>query len=256
MLKHDDNSQPQALPSAAQVRVTPEELAAAVTVLQIRKEGQPGTIAIGDAVDELGLDVTPEEVLAEVQARRAKPKRVRDYRALACAGLCAAAFASLAIFHSSNTFPTHATNPLTSGSAVPNIVPLHTTTLDDTADSQIVYVDARGLAQVMEKVPSSQIKVSAIKDGYLWGVIKHHGKIYLIGFVSSLSETQMKRSHMTLYSDPPNGYLMSTGEGQVNYTSVTLSVETMQLEDTQMDDYAERIVVSGIHPDSYLWENS
>lgn len=79
MLKHEDNpqAQPQTPPSsAAQVRVTPEELAAAVTALQIRKEGQPGTIAIGDAVEELGLDVTPEEVLAEVQARRqAKPKK-------------------------------------------------------------------------------------------------------------------------------------------------------------------------------------
>ena len=54
MLKHEDNSQTP-FPSAAQVRVTPEELAAAITALQIRKEGQPGTIAIGDAVEELGL---------------------------------------------------------------------------------------------------------------------------------------------------------------------------------------------------------
>lgn len=69
MLKHEDTPQTQS-PPAAQVHVTPEELAAAITALQIRKEGQTGTIAIGDAVEELGLDVTPEEVLAEVQAKQ------------------------------------------------------------------------------------------------------------------------------------------------------------------------------------------
>ena len=57
MLKHEDNPQISSQ-SAAKVRVTPEELAAAITALQIRKEGQTGTIAIGDAVEELGLDVT------------------------------------------------------------------------------------------------------------------------------------------------------------------------------------------------------
>ena len=80
MLKHEESPQTPPLP-AAQVRVTPEELAAAVTALQIRKEGQPGTIAIGDAVEELELDVTPNEVLAEVQARRqAKPNKARRLR--------------------------------------------------------------------------------------------------------------------------------------------------------------------------------
>ena len=56
--------------SAAQTRVTGEELARALTQIEARKEAEAqrlaGTIPLGQAVAELGLKVTPEELLAEV----------------------------------------------------------------------------------------------------------------------------------------------------------------------------------------------
>jgi len=71
MLKHEDKLEAPSQP-AAQVRVTPEELATALSRIEARKDaGQrhaDGTIPIGEAVQQLGLDTTPEEVLAEVQA--------------------------------------------------------------------------------------------------------------------------------------------------------------------------------------------
>jgi len=75
MLRQED---PHPIPdtlSAAQTRVTPEELAHAIASLEARRldaeRVQAGTIPIGEAVRELNLDATPEEVLAEVRAQRA-----------------------------------------------------------------------------------------------------------------------------------------------------------------------------------------
>lgn len=61
---------------AAKVRVTPEELVRAMAAIEARREQEArerdGTIAIGDAVQELGLNATPEEILAAVQAQRVR----------------------------------------------------------------------------------------------------------------------------------------------------------------------------------------
>lgn len=82
MLKQKDELETQPL-YAAKVRVTPKELAAAITRLEARKDSDErqvdGTIPIGEAVEQLGLEATPEEVLAEVQAGRqqAVPRKSR-----------------------------------------------------------------------------------------------------------------------------------------------------------------------------------
>lgn len=67
---------------ASEVRVTPAELANAVASLQARNQELArrleGTIPIGQALEELSLDTTPEEVLAEVEAlRRVRRRRPR-----------------------------------------------------------------------------------------------------------------------------------------------------------------------------------
>lgn len=72
--------------SAERVRVTPEELAAAISRLDARKDANQrhadATIPIGEAVQQLGLEATPEEILAEVRTVRAsKPKRRLGLRA-------------------------------------------------------------------------------------------------------------------------------------------------------------------------------
>lgn len=59
---------------AGKVRVTPEELMQAMAAIQARREQEArerdATITIGEAVQELGLDASPEEILAVVQAQR------------------------------------------------------------------------------------------------------------------------------------------------------------------------------------------
>lgn len=65
---HSQNS------AAAHARVTPEELAQAVARIEARQAEQAkreaATIPIGQAVEELGLGIAPEDILAQVQEQR------------------------------------------------------------------------------------------------------------------------------------------------------------------------------------------
>lgn len=65
MLQHEP--QEPTVPNAAQVRVTPEELNAALKTLEDR---QNSTVAIGSVVEELRLNATPEQIWEQVQKQR------------------------------------------------------------------------------------------------------------------------------------------------------------------------------------------
>ena len=261
MLKHEDSPQaPPHTPPAAQVRVTPEELAAAITSLQIRKEGQPGTIAIGDAVEELGLDVTPEEVLAEVQARRTKPKLRRDYRALVCAFACVALFAvteSVTALHRPGTLrmdPISATNATQAD------------TLSEVGDEQQVYVDMHGLRQLTSGEAESQVKIYRhVIPQYKaedWGVIKHDGKVYMQGYVVRSTEKQLAGKTFSLYNTEDIMYRehpdieprLFVGQNYQEDAQVTLPVQRLQVTDSQQADRKAMVTVSDVHPDNQLWD--
>ncbi len=79
MLKQDtvpDQSTPAPQPSVAQARVTPDELASALAAIEARRQAEAahlaGTIPIDQAVSDLHLDSTPDEIWEEVKTQRAK----------------------------------------------------------------------------------------------------------------------------------------------------------------------------------------
>ncbi len=84
-MSHPTDPTPETAESAAQYRVSAQELSHIVHILQARKEAEArhraGTVALGDAVEQLGLDKTPEQLLEEIQADRthrsgvSRPKR-------------------------------------------------------------------------------------------------------------------------------------------------------------------------------------
>ena len=82
MLQHEEERQADV--PAAQARVTAEEFARAVARCQARREEAAqhleGTVTIGEAVRELGLEATPEEILEEVQASRDRRARQGPWR--------------------------------------------------------------------------------------------------------------------------------------------------------------------------------
>lgn len=76
MLKHEQTDPstvsptlPLPVPNAAEARVTPDELNAA---LQALEDQQSSTVAIGSVVEELRLNATPEEIWAQVEKQRAE----------------------------------------------------------------------------------------------------------------------------------------------------------------------------------------
>ena len=216
MLKHENASQTQ-LPNAAQVRVTPEELAAAVTALQIRKEGQSGTIAIGDAVEELGLDVTPEEVLAEVQARRqAAPKKKRQLRgqsfvlALGIAGvLLGLAVDSNVLTQAQSiqlvpgTEPYHL-EPRTLALAPVSSKPL-IMTLAEAPDGKTVYCSPHAIyvAAMSRNTQETQPEIREPVTEMNWPVVKYGKELYVRGWIRSpLSKAAAKLSEVEVFNKP------------------------------------------------------
>ncbi len=73
MLQHDPEPS-QSASDAAQTRVKVDVLAKAIAAIEERRQEQArqmeGTALVGDVVHDLQLDVTPEELLAEVEAQR------------------------------------------------------------------------------------------------------------------------------------------------------------------------------------------
>ena len=78
MLQHEPQEQPLSIPPA-QIRVTAEELAAAINALEASKDAAArhlaGTVPIGQVVEEMKLDATPEEIWTQVQKQRAQAAR-------------------------------------------------------------------------------------------------------------------------------------------------------------------------------------
>jgi hypothetical protein len=76
MTNPTDPTSPENHESAAQYRVSAQELSHIVNIIQARKDAEAkqraNTVALGDAVDQLGLEMTPDELLAEIKADRAR----------------------------------------------------------------------------------------------------------------------------------------------------------------------------------------
>ena len=66
---------------ASQVRVTPQELARALATIEARKEAESqqraDTISLGEAIRQLDINATPEELLDAIRARTAAKTEIR-----------------------------------------------------------------------------------------------------------------------------------------------------------------------------------
>ena len=223
MLKHENapQAQPQA-PSqcAAQVRVTPEELAAAVTALQIRKEGQPGTIAISDAVEELGLDGSPEEILKEVEAqRRSAHKRLsftsRKRKWLAGLSLSLLCFSGFGIYSATST-GAFDDSGLTPGTQPYNLEP-HTLAVVSAAPKPIVFTLAEApegktlyctpydieMEAASRNAQEPRPNVSQPVTEMNWPVVKYGKDLYVRGWVRMpFSKEAAKISVVEVFNKP------------------------------------------------------
>lgn len=199
MLKHEDNPDILSQP-AAQVRVTPEELATAVSRIEARKDTDQqradGTIPIGEAVQQLGLAVTPEEVLAEVQAARAQqamrkksPSPRRRLALMLGVGIGMVGLVGWWSIPPANQGQAPPVATLT----VPQAAPKHIL-----LDPNLLVGDRTGELVMLSEVGDDQpvrcryfggffLQFSSENNSELWELVKHDGKVYVRGRILKMS---------------------------------------------------------------------
>ena len=199
MLKHEDN--PDTLSqTAAQVRVTPEELATAVSRIEARKDTDQrraeGTIPIEEAVQQLGLQVTPEEVLAEVRAGRQRQTMTRKRlppiaeRLVLSLGL-GGILLGLGLGGS-------ALSQMRSHEVVASVSTSSATSRHILLDPNLLVGDRTGKLVMLSEVGDDQPVHCRYSDGRfqqfspennveLWQLVKHGGKVYVRGRILKMS---------------------------------------------------------------------
>jgi hypothetical protein len=196
------NYEEQTAGPVAEVRVTAQELARAVAAVEGRREAfsqqEAETIPLGEAVRQLGLSVTPEELLAEIRAQRTNTTAVTPRRTvlkplallkfLFAASLLACLALGLRLLYVMNESPfapplSVITEPSSGESAV---------RLSDVPDNQPVYSDLGTIYELNHGKASDQIRVgreqSDIENDparHWWELVKLNGELYVRGWVSS-----------------------------------------------------------------------
>ncbi len=204
--------------SAAQVRVTPEELAAALSHLEAGSAGRDGKIAIGKAVEELSLDAAPEDILRAVEAARQQTARRRRSRRRGLAAL----FAGMAIISGFGVYGQVTNHYPDSSQLVPASTPFAmelrilalnpgptqqtVSTLAEVPDGKTVYcsVDALGMAAMSRNVQMGPLREPSQPPAQLqWPVVKYGRDLYVRGWVRMpLSKQAAKLSDIEVFNTP------------------------------------------------------
>jgi len=217
MLKQTEHADEPAV-SAAQVRVTPEELAAALSHLEAGSAGRDGKIAIGKAVEELSLDAAPEDILRAVEVARQQTSRRRRNRRRGLAALLAglAAVGGVGVYGQvTNHYPdSNELVPASSPFAMePRILALNAgpprqtvSTLAEVPDGKTVYcsVDALGMAAMSRNVQMGPLREPSQPPAQLqWPVVKYGHDLYVRGWVRMpLSKQAAKLSDIEVFNNP------------------------------------------------------
>ena len=201
--------------AAAKVRVTPEELAAAISRIEARKDADQrqgdGTIPIGDAVQQLGLEATPEEVLAEVQVSRrlAGPKGKRSsiaQRLVLALGLGGVLLGLALDVNGLQQMDSQQWIPPASVRINPQFISISPNLLVSDASGKLVtfssvkddqpvqcsLLESNNHLRFYQWTPSSSPQ-------NLWTLIKHNGHIYVRGWIASTSPDVLETSGVDVF---------------------------------------------------------
>ena len=251
MLKHEENSVVSSLP-AAQVRVTPQELAAALARIEARQGEQEGTIPLGDAVQELGLNTTPEELLREIEAGRARSHQNRRRAPLlrgntlgvgAVFSLALLMFGGMAHFLRTPVPPPPSV-AVSASQVVPKPISL---------DPNLLVGDETGKLVVLSEVGENQPvhcsygeggfqQYSPDGSGSSWVLIKHGGQVYVRGLMPRISEQALRRDGTDISIIDSSGFVVP----------ITLSLNGFEIM-PEVGSNVEFHAVN-IHLDKYAYE--
>ncbi len=258
MLRHDDSSEISA-PPAAQVRVTPQELAAALARLEARQGSLDGTIPLGEAVQELGLNATPEELLREIEAGRARQheNQPRTHPPASNRLAVSVIFAfALVLFGGMVAF---LRAPVQSSPAVAVISPAAPQAAPIRIPDNLLVRRPDHKMALLSEVPDGQpvlCDLAGTENGahftdfapnYAhWTLIRHGGRAYLRGWISDMSDTALRSKVVEV--QPTIGY----GNTGTHPVPVTLPLDGFQSVPGLTNDTL--ISASHIVPDGHLKE--
>lgn len=279
MLKNQDAvpEPPSSIPpiTVAQARVTPDELSSALAAIEARRQAEAahlaGTIPIDQAVSDLHLDSTPDEIWAEVKTQREKaslPKtapveqppqaapplsvsrpavRHRGWRRL----LAPVPFLVIGVLMSTGVIPhnftPHGFSPsLLTDKHFPTAAPV-LTPLSAVPDGTEVFADDAALSQISKGTPAAQVAVSRNPSGSRWTLVKMGGHVYLHGFTASANSlTSLAGKALPIYNDNDSGDLH-----RETTSNITLRVDNIPLQKSGGDSDYSSITVPNFQPDSF-----
>ncbi len=272
MPQHQTTS-PEEATSSANARVTPEELAKALAAVEARRERSAqeaaGTIPIGEAIQQLGFDASPDEVWVEIQAQRQhqaqvvgtrlpRKTRLRGWLAMGMGLFILLAFAFI-VEEDSGAPSADVTSVITAPSQFAAPPPQTVIkTLAEIPNNGTFYCDS-ATAQTLLRHPAVTAQ-TLVTDGTpttgeqrddSWVFTKHDRVLYLHGFTAPRSAGAMQQGNIPVLDDKVD----ETGVGGLNYSErITLAVGHFKVNDFsgQMGDGVQQIVVSDIHPDSHF----
>lgn len=272
---------------ASETRVTPDELTAAVAALESRRETEArhlqGTLTLGEAVSELHLDATPDELLAEVKAQREKraaeeaareAEKAREKRAdtgfavppsvghgsVPLARLAPFSFNSrskrkpwifvLAILLMGNVFGhLHAPRVRINTSGQAAISAPQYNTLAEVPDGKTVLCSTANLQAIKNGASPAKVRLGEIDDEDMaWRIVKHDGHVYVRLQTPRMSVSELQRiGNLNVYNVKNAGEL----EG-VHEQAVSVPLDKMDWNGTvTTGDGFQQITVSRLGLDAY-----
>jgi hypothetical protein len=219
-------------------RISAQELALAVASLEQRQaeatQSQDETLLVGEAIRELDLPFSPQELWAEIQARREKltaeietPMRfrawVRGRKKIVGFGIAAALLASAVAYgvQTRSVAEELSKNPvqhLTLDDVAlyeivrePTAQGIRLCTLAEVPDNTEAIVNADTLfidnqhvdQNTQNDTPERLSQAAADGEPIVWHVVKHDGRLYVRGWIAyDVSASAARLSGITIYSMP------------------------------------------------------
>jgi len=222
MLRHEENGQ--IAVTAAQPRVTPEELAAAVAAIENRHQAEAdGGQPLGQILSEMGLDITEAELLAEVQTQRGRFKRRRAWRLTRRGGLIAGMLAASGLFLTlagawlqtpnnsdgvnsqffGETNASLGARLLLQDRSGPSPI---IRTLSETPEGRTVFCSAETIeyAAMSRQYRFEPHRIGQEAPSMTWPAVKYNGELYLRGWTcTTLSSAAAKQDECIAVYDTP-----------------------------------------------------
>ena len=223
---------------AGQRRASAQELALAVASLEQRHaeaaQTQAGLLSVDEAVRELNLPLSPQELWAEVQARRGKiasdmttPSRARlwfegrkkaagfTFATALLASLITYALQAGSLANETPKFPSHRVTlaDIAQAEVVHEPTPhgIRLCTLAEVPDNAAVTVNADTLSldnmyvdqNIQDDAPEWLPVAASGGPPCVWRIVRHGGRLYVRGWAAyDVSASAARLSGITLYSTP------------------------------------------------------